>query len=102
MISAEVTHMVRTGTLKQIGVKVDEQMLAALERVRDPELYPTQSDFVREAIRRMVREERRNRVRAEAQRAMQDPAEVELQRELANANIEDWFERLELADRGEF
>lgn len=93
--------MARANALKQIEIVVGERTLKAMERVRDPELYPTQSDFVREAIRRMAREERRRRVRAEARRAMENPAEVELQRGLANANAQDWFERLDKADRGE-
>ncbi len=86
---------------KQVAVRLDERTLKRLEDARDPEKYPTQSDFVREAIRRMIREERRKRIAAEIDRLMQDPDEVRLQQEMAEAGMADWAARLEAADRGE-
>ncbi len=89
------------GMTKQVAVRLDERTLKRLEEVRDPEKYPTQSDFVREAIRRMIREERRKRIAAEIERLMQDPEEVRLQQEMAEAGLAEWAARLEAADRGE-
>ncbi len=39
---------------KQVAVLLDERTLKRLEDVRDPKKCPTQSGFVREAIRRMM------------------------------------------------
>ncbi|MBI2942321.1 MAG: hypothetical protein HYY04_17975 [Chloroflexi bacterium] len=86
---------------KMVTVRLDESAVEAMETVRDPERYPTQSDFIREAITRLIRQERRNRVRAEVMRAMQDSEEVRRQQELVGTSVEDWFARLEKADRGE-
>ncbi len=92
----------RTGQMtKQVAVRLDAATLKRLEDVRDPERYPTQSEFLREAIRRMIREERRKRIAAEIERLMQDPEEVRLQQELAEAGMADWAARVEAADRGE-
>lgn len=77
-----------------IAVRVDEGTIRAVDAVRDPALYPTQSDFIREAIRRMVHEERRRRVAAEIDQNMRDPAEVRLAREVAEANARDLERRL--------
>jgi Arc/MetJ-type ribon-helix-helix transcriptional regulator len=94
--------MARTGQMtKQVAVRLDERTLRHLEEVRDPGEYPTQSDFVREAIRRMIREERRKSIAAEIERLMRDPEEVRLQQELAEAGMAEWVARLEAADRGE-
>lgn len=80
-------------------VRLEPELLVRLEKVRDPERYPTQSDFIREAIRRMVREERRNRVREEMKALT--PEQLEYEREMANLGIEEWFEKLDTIDRGE-
>ncbi len=94
--------MARTREMtKQVAVRLDERTLKRLEDARDPEKYPTQSDFVSEAIRRMIREERRKRIAAEIDRLMQDPEQVRLQQEMAEAGLADWASRLEAADRGE-
>ena len=78
-----------------LTVRMDDRELARLERARDPDVYPTQSAFVREAVRRMVREERRRRIEAEAKRLAADPGEVARARELAAAGVEDWLATLD-------
>lgn len=84
-----------------LTVRLDEATVAKLEAVRDPERFPTQSDFIREAIRRMVREERRDRVREQAKALSRDSEDVEASRERANLGWNDFVERWEKADRGE-
>ena len=79
---------------KTLAVRVDDRLVRQVEAVRDPDLYPTQSDFVREAVKRMVREERRRRVAAEIDEAMKDPEEVRLAEAFAEANIRELAERL--------
>ncbi len=86
---------------KMVTVRLDEKMAQSVEAVRDPTRFPTRSDFIREAIRRMVREERRNRVRAEVAEVARDQAEMERLRQLAEEGIGDWIEAVERADRGE-
>lgn len=79
---------------KMLAVRVEEAVIRAVEAVRDPKLYPTQSDFVREAIRRMVRAERQRRVAVEIDRLMHDPAEVALAQQIAEANARELAEHL--------
>jgi Arc/MetJ-type ribon-helix-helix transcriptional regulator len=86
---------------KMMAVRVDESVIQAVEAVRDPELFPTQSDFVREAIRRLVRDERRRRLAAEIRQSMADPAEVELAEQIAEANTRDLATRLLLLEKGD-
>jgi hypothetical protein len=58
-------------------------------------------DFVRAAIRLMCREVRRQRVRAEVQRLVQNQEEMARAVELAEANFPDFAERWAKEDRGE-
>ena len=80
---------------KSVAVRVDEATIRAVDAVRDPTLYPTQSDFVREAIRRMIREERRRRVAAEIDENMRDLAEVSLANAIAEENAADMGNHLD-------
>jgi len=84
MLSKEVSAV-----SKMVAVRVDEDTVAQVEKVRDPARFPTQSDFVREAIKRMIREERRRRVAAEIDEAMRNQQEVKLAEELAEASARD-------------
>ena len=86
---------------KIVNVRLDEQMVREVDAVRDPSRFPTQSDFVREAIRRMIREERRNRVRAEVRELARDQEEMARVRAMANVRLEDAAEHLARSDRGE-
>jgi len=86
---------------KMVTVRLEEKTVEHLEAVRDPQRFPTQSDFIREAIRRMVREERRDRVREEMIALAQDEKAMAEARDLAEAGMEDWIAAIERADRGE-
>lgn len=83
------------------SVRLELELIKRMESVRDSERFPTQSDFIREAVRRMVRGERRNQVRARMQALAKDAEAMELGREMANASWEDFVDRWEKADRGE-
>ncbi len=85
---------------KMMAVRVDESVIQAVEAVRDPARYPTQSDFIREAIKRLVREERRQRLAEEIRHNLEDPAETELAQAIAEANTSDLFNRLAILERG--
>ncbi len=86
--------------MKMKAFRLDERTVAEMEEIRDHKRFPTQSDFVRSAIRRLIREERHRRIRAQIQREMRAEPSAEGQ-EVADPLIEDWFKRLERADRGE-
>lgn len=86
---------------KMVTVRLEEKTVENLEAVRDPQRFPTQSDFIREAIRRMVREERRDRVREEMKALAQDEEAMAEARDLAEAGMEDWIAAIERADRGD-
>lgn len=83
-----------------LNVRLDEKDLEGIEE-RDRAHYPSQSDYVREALRRMHLEERRNRVRLEAKRLAENPEEMALMREIASARVGGLVEQWERADRGE-
>ncbi len=90
-----------SGVSKTVTVRVDEQDYARMEALRDPDRFPSQSDFIREAIRRMVREERRNRAREESRALAARQLESRDARDWAEASAEDLAERWDKADRGE-
>ncbi len=75
---------------KPVTVKMADEDFARMESIRDAGRFPTQSDFIREAVRRMVREERRNRVREEMRALAADSVQRELSRQMAEAGLEDW------------
>lgn len=86
---------------RTLAVRVADRDLAQLEKVRDRARYPSQSAFVREAIRRMVEEERRKQVLAEVMSLASDAEEVALAQEMAEAGVADWAASLDGAERGE-
>lgn len=85
---------------KVLNVRIEDNDFKGIEE-RDKTRYPTQSDYVREALRRLRLEERRNRIRAEAKRLARDPGEMREMKEIANARLDGLVERWEKADRGE-
>lgn len=85
---------------KMLGVRLDPEIAKQVEKVRDPARFPTQSDFVREALRRMIREERRRRVAAEIDQLMQDPAYVAEAQALAEDSRQDLARQLSALERG--
>ncbi len=94
--------MSKTSTVsKTVTVRVDEKDYARMEALRDRERFPSQSDFIREAIRRMLREERRSRVRAESRALAAQQLVSEDARRWAEASAEGLAERWDRADRGE-
>ncbi|MBI2864975.1 MAG: hypothetical protein HYX94_10495 [Chloroflexi bacterium] len=80
---------------KMLAVRVADRDYEQLEEVRDPARYPSQSAFVREAIRRMVRAERRKRILAEVRMLAGDAEEVALAQEYAKTGVEDWTSALD-------
>ncbi len=86
---------------KTLGVRLDAATARLVEKVRDPARFPTQSDFVREALKRLVREERRRRVAAEIDQLMQDPAYVAEAQALAEDSRQGLATHLAALERGE-
>ncbi len=86
---------------KTLTVRMHDQDYVRMEEMRDPQRFPTQSDFIREAIRRMVREERRNRAREECRALSRRQMESEEARLWAETSARNLAERWDRADRGE-
>ncbi|GEA14897.1 MAG: hypothetical protein PWR22_1470 [Moorella sp. (in: firmicutes)] len=78
-------------------VRMPAELLKAIEAVRDPEEFPTLSDFVRRAVEKYVRELRRAKIAAECKRL----AEGENLVTLVEADLADYAGRMEQAERGE-
>ena len=94
--------MNRTATVnKTLTLRIDEQEYARMEGARDRERFPTQSDFIREAIRRMVREERRSRARKASKALGRRQLKSEEARRWAETSAQGLAERWDRADRGE-
>ncbi len=95
------------GTAEQAGrtpttsVRLERDLIEQMDAVRDAGRFPTQSDFIREAVRRMVREERRNRTRERMKTLAQDAEAMELGRRMANEGWDETVERWKRADQGE-
>ncbi len=75
-------------------VRLEPELVERMERVRDPRQFPTQSAFIREAVRRMIREERRNRTRERLKAIAQDPDEMEYERQMAELGFEEWAQNV--------
>ncbi len=58
--------------MKVLTVKLDDELSAELENYRTAEGYPTQSAVVRQALRSLMVEARKRRLRASAERYMGD------------------------------
>jgi Arc/MetJ-type ribon-helix-helix transcriptional regulator len=84
---------------KPITIKMADDDYSRMESIRDTMRFPTQSDFIREAVRRMTREERRNRTREQMKALAEDPEQRELSRQMAEAGIEDWAKTVWPEDR---
>ncbi|MCL5108234.1 MAG: ribbon-helix-helix domain-containing protein [Chloroflexi bacterium] len=72
---------------KVVTVRLEDYDLQRVEAVRDPARYPTQSDFIREAIRTLVREERRRAAAREVRELARDDASMSYLADLANARV---------------
>ncbi|MGI6285880.1 ribbon-helix-helix domain-containing protein [Neomoorella humiferrea] len=78
-------------------IRMPAELLKAIEAVRDPEEFPTLSDFVRKAVEKYVRELRRAKIAAECMRL----AEGENLVNFAEADLADYAGRMAQAERGE-
>ena len=92
---------VQAGRTPTTSVRLERDLVEQMDAVRDASRFPTQSDFIREAVRRMVREERRNRTRERMKVLAQDAEAMELGQRMANEGWDDAVERWERADQGE-
>ncbi len=84
---------------KPVTVKMPDEDFARMESIRDTGRFPTQSDFIREAVRRMVREERRNRVREEMKALANDAEQRDLSHQMAEAGLEEWADTVWAEER---
>lgn len=78
-------------------IRMPAWLLKDVERVRDPQKFPTLSDFVRQAMEHFVTETRRENLRDECRRL----AEGENLSALADADFESYVERMARVEKGE-
>ncbi|TEB10768.1 ribbon-helix-helix domain-containing protein [Pelotomaculum propionicicum] len=78
-------------------VRMPSKLLKDIEKVRDPQKFPTLSDFVRQAVEHYVTETRRKSLRDECRRL----AEEENLSEFADADLDEYMERMAQAEKGE-
>lgn len=79
-------------------IRMPAGLMKAIEQVRNPEEFPTVSDFVRHAVEQYVRTQRRKRLAEECRRL----ADVEDLTALAEADLAEHAERMARAEEGEF
>ncbi|MEW6275388.1 MAG: ribbon-helix-helix domain-containing protein [Bacillota bacterium] len=78
-------------------IRMPASLLKAIEKVRNPEEFPTVSDFIRRAVERFVREQRRQKLAEECRRL----AGEEDLTPLAETDLADYAEKMARAERGE-
>lgn len=78
-------------------VRMPPKLLKDIEKVRDPQKFPTLSDFVRQAVEHYVMEMRRKSIQDECRRL----AKEENLSEFANADFDGYMEQLARAEKGE-
>lgn len=78
-------------------IRMPSKLLKDIERVRDPQKFPTLSDFVRRAVEHYVMEMRRKYLQDECRRL----AKEENLSELADADFDEYIKRIGQAERGE-
>lgn len=78
-------------------IRMPASLLKDIEKVRNPEEFPTLSDFIRRACEHFVREQRRRKLAEECRRLASD----EDLTSLAEVDIADYAERMARAERGE-
>ncbi|MDI6824500.1 MAG: YlcI/YnfO family protein [Bacillota bacterium] len=81
----------------RMTVRLPEDLVREVEKVRDHREFPTLSDFIRRAVERYVREVRRAKLRRECQRL----AQQEDLSALAEVDIADYAGRMKEAEEGE-
>ncbi|SHE28567.1 hypothetical protein SAMN02745218_00028 [Desulfofundulus australicus DSM 11792] len=78
-------------------IRMPTSLLKSIEEVRNPEEFPTLSDFVRGAVERYVKELKRKKLAEECRRL----AEEENLAAWAEADFSEHIERMARAERGE-
>ncbi|MHB1043075.1 MAG: hypothetical protein ACYC0Q_09590 [Eubacteriales bacterium] len=78
-------------------IRMPAWLLKDVEKVRDPQKFPTLSDFVRQAMEHFVAETRRKNLRDECRRL----AEGENLSALADVDFESYVERMARVEKGE-
>ncbi|MCL6449385.1 MAG: ribbon-helix-helix domain-containing protein [Armatimonadetes bacterium] len=78
-------------------IRMPASLLKAVEKVRNPEEFPTVSDFIRRAVEQFVREQRRQKLAEECRRL----AGEEDLTSLAETDLADYAEKMARAERGE-
>ncbi|HHY93990.1 MAG TPA: ribbon-helix-helix protein, CopG family [Firmicutes bacterium] len=81
----------------RLTIRLPEGLVREIEAARDPEEFPSLSDFIRRAIERYVIEVRKARLRRECQRlAQEEDLSV-----LAEVDMADYAARMKEAEQGE-
>jgi Arc/MetJ-type ribon-helix-helix transcriptional regulator len=99
MIYEGLTDDKEARSMEQIRttIRMPSRLLEAIEKVRDPEEFPTVSDFIRRAVEQFVREQRRRQLAEECRRL----AGEEDLTALADSDLADYAEKMGRAERGE-
>jgi len=83
--------------LKQaITVRLDKYLMRLVEEVRDPQKYPTLSDFIRHAVEQYARKIRRQLLAAECRRLVDEDLST-----LTELDLPDHAKRMVQADQGD-
>ncbi|HHW44631.1 MAG: ribbon-helix-helix protein, CopG family [Thermoanaerobacteraceae bacterium] len=78
-------------------IRMPANLLKAIETIRNPEEFPTVSDFIRRAVEQFVRQQRRLKLAEECRRL----AGEEDMSALAETDMADYAEKIARAERGE-
>ena len=79
-----------------VTIRLNTKLLKFIEKIRDPQEFPTLSDFVRRAVEQYAREIRRRQIEAECRSLAGEDLSS-----LAEADISDYVDHIAQAERGE-
>lgn len=81
---------------RAITIRLDDNLMRLVEEVRDPQKYPTLSDFVRRAVEQYARKIRRQQLAAECRNLANEDLSA-----LAEFDLRDYADRMARAERGD-
>lgn len=79
-----------------VTIRLDDDLMRVVEEVRDPQKYPTLSDFVRRAVEQYARKIRRQQLTAECRSLANEDLSS-----LTEFDLSDYAERMGQAERGD-
>lgn len=79
-----------------VTIRLDDNLIHLVEKVRDPQKYPTLSDFVRRAVEQYARKIKRHQLAAECRNLVNEDLTP-----LTEFDLPDYAERMAQAERGD-